>query len=177
MLTREWRCSWSSADRPPYGTKPLPEPMLTNNQWGLVALTWGWFHKKCSRWKLQIQDFNYISQGQMSYHGFTTSHPHSLITLPSNIKYQRNITTSDLSWGTSNTLQSTLTWSGMFTHRAHGVPCQPIMPCLYTPVTSWPYILPRYTCLASAEYYTLADYEHRGRSLCIAACFLSAEWT
>ena len=24
----------------PYGTKPLPEPMLTNDQWGVVAFTW-----------------------------------------------------------------------------------------------------------------------------------------
>ena len=24
----------------PDGTKPLPEPMLTNDQWGVVAFTW-----------------------------------------------------------------------------------------------------------------------------------------
>ena len=26
----------------PDGTKPLPEPVLTGHQWGLVAFTWGW---------------------------------------------------------------------------------------------------------------------------------------
>ena len=39
-----------------------PEPMLINHQWGIVAFTWGLFHKKCSRkyvslirvWKLEI---------------------------------------------------------------------------------------------------------------------------
>ena len=34
----------------PDGTKPLPEPMLTNHKWGLVAFTWGQFHGKCSRY-------------------------------------------------------------------------------------------------------------------------------
>ena len=29
--------------------KPLPAPMLTYHQWGLVAFTWGKFHRKCSR--------------------------------------------------------------------------------------------------------------------------------
>ena len=42
--------------------KPIPQPMLTNNHWGLVAFTWGQFHRKCSRhlfllwvWKLLIK--------------------------------------------------------------------------------------------------------------------------
>ena len=30
--------------------QPLPEPMLTEHQCGLVAFSWGWFHKKCSRY-------------------------------------------------------------------------------------------------------------------------------
>ena len=30
------------------GTKPSPEPMLTNHHWGLVAFTSGQFHRKCS---------------------------------------------------------------------------------------------------------------------------------
>ena len=34
----------------PDGTKPLPEPMLTNHQSGLLAFTKGKFHKKCSRY-------------------------------------------------------------------------------------------------------------------------------
>ena len=29
----------------PDGTKPLPEQMLTYHQWGIVAFTWGPFHK------------------------------------------------------------------------------------------------------------------------------------
>ena len=33
----------------PDGTKPLPEPIMTNHQWGLVAFTWGQFHRECSR--------------------------------------------------------------------------------------------------------------------------------
>ena len=45
----------------PDGTKPLPEPMLTYHQSGLVAFTWRQFHTKCSIylslirvWKLLI---------------------------------------------------------------------------------------------------------------------------
>ena len=34
----------------PDSTKPLPGPMLTYHQWGLVAFTWGQFHEKCSRY-------------------------------------------------------------------------------------------------------------------------------
>ena len=30
--------------------KPLHEPMLTNHWWGLVELTWGQFHRRCSRY-------------------------------------------------------------------------------------------------------------------------------
>ena len=44
----------------------LPEPMLTNHLWGLVAFTRGQFHKICSRsqsliswvWKLLYQDYS-----------------------------------------------------------------------------------------------------------------------
>ena len=45
----------------PDGTKPFPEPMLIYHQWSLVAIIWGQFHRKCSRylpltwvWKLLI---------------------------------------------------------------------------------------------------------------------------
>ena len=34
----------------PDGTKPLPEPKLTNHQLGLVAFTWVQFHRKWSRY-------------------------------------------------------------------------------------------------------------------------------
>ena len=56
----------------PDGTKPLPEPMLTNHQWGLVVFTWEQFHSKSSRdisliwvWRLLISDYSYISQGSL----------------------------------------------------------------------------------------------------------------
>ena len=57
----------------PGGTKPLPEPMLTNDQWGSVALTWDQFHRKISRyqfvkwvWKIHLYNYSHISQGPMS---------------------------------------------------------------------------------------------------------------
>ena len=34
----------------PDGTKPLPEPMLTNDQWSLMAFTWNQFYWKYSRY-------------------------------------------------------------------------------------------------------------------------------
>ena len=36
----------------PDGTKPLPEPMLTYDWWGSVALTLDQFHRRCSRYQL-----------------------------------------------------------------------------------------------------------------------------
>ena len=55
-------------------TGPLPEPMLGNHEWVLVALTWGQFHRKCSRylswisaWNLLIQDYSYIFQRAMRW--------------------------------------------------------------------------------------------------------------
>ena len=51
------------------GTKPLPEPMLTNHQGGLGAFTWRQFHMDCSRylsliwvWILLILDQSRVSQ-------------------------------------------------------------------------------------------------------------------
>ena len=47
----------------PTRTKPLPEPMWINHQWGFVTFTCGKFHRKCSIylslawvWKLHIED-------------------------------------------------------------------------------------------------------------------------
>ena len=40
-LSQHWFRQWFVA----HGTKALPEPMLTNNQWDLVAFTWGQFHR------------------------------------------------------------------------------------------------------------------------------------
>ena len=34
----------------PDGTKPLPEAVLTNDQWGIVAFTWKQFHRKYLRY-------------------------------------------------------------------------------------------------------------------------------
>ena len=49
----QWHRSWSTLakvmDFLPRSTKPLPEPMLINPPWGLVACTWDQFHSKCSR--------------------------------------------------------------------------------------------------------------------------------
>ena len=61
----------------PGGTKPLPESVLINHQWGHVAFTWGQFHRKCSKylsliwvWKWLIQHSSHrpahSSQGPMS---------------------------------------------------------------------------------------------------------------
>ena len=48
----------------PDGTKPLPESMLTNHQWDLVAFTWGYFDRKCLRylsliWVSKLLIWNY----------------------------------------------------------------------------------------------------------------------
>ena len=54
--------------------KPLPEIMLNDIQWDLVAFTSGQFHRKCWRylswicvWKLLIYDYCCISLGPMSW--------------------------------------------------------------------------------------------------------------
>ena len=45
-----WRHrSWSTLS--PDGIKPLPEPMLTNHQWGLGAFTEKQFHRECPRYQ------------------------------------------------------------------------------------------------------------------------------
>ena len=43
----------------PDGTKPLPEPMLTNHKWGPVEFTGGQFHRKYSRYLSLIRVENY----------------------------------------------------------------------------------------------------------------------
>ena len=49
----------------PDGTKPLPEPMLTDHQWSPMTFILGQFHKRClnhqwlkSVWKLHVLKFN-----------------------------------------------------------------------------------------------------------------------
>ena len=58
----------------PDGTKPLPEPMLTDHHWSPVTFISGQYHQRClnhqslkSVWKLHIQYFIQISQGPMGY--------------------------------------------------------------------------------------------------------------
>ena len=57
--------TWSS-----YSTKPLPEPMLTDHQRGLVAFTLLQFHRKHVYpwwvWKLLIEEYNHIYQGPLN---------------------------------------------------------------------------------------------------------------
>ena len=48
----------------PDGTKPLPELILTNHRWGLVAFNWGQMLKK-SDFDKSLQ-LSRISQGPMS---------------------------------------------------------------------------------------------------------------
>ena len=53
----------------PDGTKPLPEPMLTDPHWSIVAYTWVQFHRKCSRclsliWVWRSQSTATSSRGQ-----------------------------------------------------------------------------------------------------------------
>ena len=50
MVTEIWVNNNIDSDNGllPNGTKPLPEPMLTYHQWGLMAFTWGQFYRKCS---------------------------------------------------------------------------------------------------------------------------------
>ena len=46
---------------PPDDSNPLPEPMLTNYQWGRVAFTWVQFHwKSCSRYLSLMWFWNLI---------------------------------------------------------------------------------------------------------------------
>ena len=40
----------------------LPKLMLTDHQWGLVAFTWGQYHKKCSRYLPFIRVSRVLSQ-------------------------------------------------------------------------------------------------------------------
>ena len=35
----------------PDGTKPIPEPILTDHQWGPLAFSWGQLNLKCSRYQ------------------------------------------------------------------------------------------------------------------------------
>ena len=54
------------------GTKPLPEPVSTYNQWSSLAFTWDQFRRKCSRYrfvkwisKIHLWNCFDISQGPM----------------------------------------------------------------------------------------------------------------
>ena len=70
MATEIWVNIGSGNGLFPDGTKPLPEPMLTDHQWSPVTFILGQFHKRClnhqslkSIWKLHIQNFIQIFPG------------------------------------------------------------------------------------------------------------------
>ena len=73
MATKIWVNIGSGNGLLPDGTKPLPEPMLTNPQRSQVSFILGQFHKRClnhqslkSVWKLHVWNFIQISQGPIS---------------------------------------------------------------------------------------------------------------
>ena len=53
MVTWIWMNTGSGNGLLLGGTKPLPEPVFTNYQWGIVAFTWGQFHWEFS-WYLSL---------------------------------------------------------------------------------------------------------------------------
>ena len=67
-LCKNWVWLWLVAD----GTELLPEPMLTNHQWGLATFIWGQFYRNWSMYlfwyklKNSFEDYSHISQGPMS---------------------------------------------------------------------------------------------------------------
>ena len=74
MVTKIWVNIGSGSGLLPDGTKPLPEPMLTDHQQSPVTLILGQFHKRCLNhqslkcvWKLHVQNFIQVSQGPMSW--------------------------------------------------------------------------------------------------------------
>ena len=82
MATEIWVNIGSGNGLLPDGTKPLPEPMLTDHQWSPVTFIPGQFHKRClnhqsfkSVWKLHIWNFIQISQGPMSQCHFFPQFP------------------------------------------------------------------------------------------------------
>ena len=52
--TQIWVIIGSPNDLLPDGTKPLSEPILTKHQWSLVAFTWVQFHRKHSRYQMNL---------------------------------------------------------------------------------------------------------------------------
>ena len=66
MATYIWINIGSNIDLLPDVTKPLPEPMLTNDQGVPLAVSWGQFHSLQSVWKLHIWKYCYISEGPVS---------------------------------------------------------------------------------------------------------------
>ena len=74
METKIWINIGSGNGLLPDDTKPLPEPMLTNHQWGILTFIWEQFHSDYARhysvltvWKLNFWKFWIVSQGPMSY--------------------------------------------------------------------------------------------------------------
>ena len=75
----------------PNGTKPSPEPMLFNHQWGPVTITWRQFHKRCSChqplqlvWKLLEIYSTLPGANELAYHHHD---PREHISLHSQLKW------------------------------------------------------------------------------------------
>ena len=75
MVAEIWVNIGSGNGLLPDGTKPLPEPMLTDHQWSPVTFILGKFHKRCLNHqslkcvrKLHAQNFIQIYQGPMSWY-------------------------------------------------------------------------------------------------------------
>ena len=66
MVTQIWVNIGSGNGLVPDGTKPLPEPMLTNHQHCLVAFTWRQFHRKGEKYILLIWILNKITEWVVS---------------------------------------------------------------------------------------------------------------
>ena len=65
MVTQIWVSIGSGNGLMPDGTKPLPEQMLINYQWGLPSFSWEQFHRKCSRylfmWVYKLHNITVVS--------------------------------------------------------------------------------------------------------------------
>ena len=83
MSTEIWINIGSGNGLLPDGTKPLPEPMLTDHQWSPATFILGQFHKRClnhqllkSVWKLHVLRFHSHFPGANELNSQITPIPH-----------------------------------------------------------------------------------------------------
>ena len=62
MVTKMWVNIGSGNGLMPDGTKPLPEPVLTDHYWSPMTFILGQFHKKCLNHQSLKSVWNYISK-------------------------------------------------------------------------------------------------------------------